>query len=121
MGTPSTPATLAVERLRLSLEAVAGALADVQTSDLLSAEEEVRAALWAAGRIARVLPEERQALASEIQRARLALERCRAIGDVVSQVTAATLALYGGNGQYDRCGHSAAPASSARSSVEVRA
>ena len=121
MGTPSTPATLAVERLRLSLEVVAGALADVQTADLLSAEEEVRTALWAAGRITRVMPEERQALAKEIHRARLALERCRAIGTVLSQVTAAALALYGGNGQYDRCGHSAAPASSARSSVEARA
>jgi hypothetical protein len=94
----------ATERVRASLEAIAGALLSPSLEGLLDGEQELASALNALGRIRGVDSPDRAAMCLELMRTRTALLRCRTFGSVLDDVTEATLVSQGRGADYDRAG-----------------
>jgi hypothetical protein len=94
----------AIERVRASLEAIAGALLSPNLESLLASEQTLASALNALGRIRSVDASDRAALYLELTRTRTALLRCRTFGSVLDDVTQATLVSQGRGADYDRAG-----------------
>jgi hypothetical protein len=94
----------AIERVRASLEAIAGALLSPNLEGLLAGEQTLASALNALGRIRSVDSPDRAALYVELMRTRTALLRCRTFGSVLDDVTQATLVSQGRGADYDRAG-----------------
>jgi hypothetical protein len=104
---PSAVAVIAVERLRMTLEAVAAALGGARLDDLLATEQQLVAALAGVTELARaneaiVSP----ALRAELTLAWVALDTCRQLGTVVRQVCDACVIAQGRGGEYTRAGSS---------------
>jgi hypothetical protein len=94
----------ATERMRASLEAIAGALLSPNLEGLLAGEQELASALNALGRIRSVDSADRAAMSLELTRTRTALLRCRTFGAVLDDMTQATLVSQGRGADYDRAG-----------------
>ena len=102
-------AVIAVERLRMTLEAVAAALGGARLDDLLATEQQLVAALAGLSELtganeAIVSP----GLRAELTLARAALDTCRQLGTVVRQVCDACVIAQGRGGAYNRAGSSTA-------------
>jgi hypothetical protein len=104
MATESVNVLSAAEKLTLSLEAVAGALAAADTVGLLAAEECLSLALADISRVRAVGAHERGAVAYELGRAKATLARCRVLGQSLSDATQATLLALGISADYERSG-----------------
>lgn len=91
-------------RLRVSLDAVAGALSSPDEALLVAAESGLAAALGDIGRVRDVDSEDRAVIAAELIQARAALARCRILGAVVADAARATFASQGRGDLYDRAG-----------------
>jgi hypothetical protein len=94
----------AIERVRASLEAIAGALLSPDLECLLAGELELASALSALGRVRSVESSDRAAMCLELTRTKTALLRCRTFGSVLDDVTQATLVSQGRGADYDRVG-----------------
>jgi hypothetical protein len=94
----------ATERVRASLEAIAGALLSPNLEGLLAGEQELAAALNALGRVRSVDSQDRAAMFQELLATRSALLRCRTFGSVLDDVTHATMVSQGRGADYDRAG-----------------
>lgn len=101
-----SPAVRAAKRLRLALDRVVEALLGARLEDLLSAEEQLAAALSGAGQVHEAASGDRLALEAEIVGARAAFEKCRQLGAVIRQTSDACLAAQGRGGEYTRAGSS---------------
>lgn len=104
--TPTRPAAVLdqARELREVLEALAAALGRGDATAVLAAEPALQAVIEAAGRAGTLTTEARAATAAELQRARSALARCRAIGAATAELTGVTLDVLGGAGSYSRHG-----------------
>jgi hypothetical protein len=94
----------AAERVRASLEAIAGALLSPNLERLLACEQELASALNALGPIRHVDSQDRAAMCQELTRTRTALLRCRTFGSVLDDVTQATFVSQGRGADYGRPG-----------------
>lgn len=105
MNTPSGPVA-AVERLRITLESLADALASVDAAGLLRLEPQLAAAsAGLADLLNHTAPAADAApLKSEAARAVRALARCRRLGAAANDLTMTLLAAYGRSSAYDRAG-----------------
>jgi hypothetical protein len=96
----------ATERLRASLDVIAGALASPDVTRLIAAESDLAASLADISAIHLVEPFDREAVAGEVMRARAVLHRCRTLGAIVTDVARMTLAAQGRSDSYGRTGTS---------------
>ena len=94
----------AAEQLRVSLDAIAGALLTPNLEALLAAEHGLASALTELGRVRGVDPKERPQMRRELDRARVALARCRRFGTVLDAAAHAALTAQGRSADYDRAG-----------------
>jgi hypothetical protein len=104
--TPTRPAAVLDQARRLHevLEALAAALGRGDASAVLASEPALQAVVEAVGRADTLAAEERAATVDELQRARRALARCRAIGAAAADLARATVDVLGGTGCYSRRG-----------------
>jgi hypothetical protein len=93
-------------RLRASLDIVAGALSSPDLTRLVAAESDLAESLADISAIHLVEPFDRQALATEVIRARAVLHRCRTLGAMITDVTRMALAAQGQTESYGRSGNS---------------
>lgn len=96
-----------IRDLRASLEALAEALSRGETGAVLGQEPGLRAALAAAQGPAAAALSADPAVTIELEGARTALARCRAIGAAHAHVTGVTLEALGRGGSYSRRGSGA--------------
>lgn len=104
--TPTRPVAVLDQARRLHevLEALAAALGRGDASAVLASEPALQAVVEAVGRADTLAAEERAATVDELQRARSALARCRAIGAATADLTRVTVDALGGAGCYSRRG-----------------
>jgi hypothetical protein len=92
------------QRLTLSLDAVAVALASVDIEGLLAAEARLSSALADVSRIRAVDVSDREAVGRQLTLARAALARCFVLGRSASDATHAALHALGRSADYERSG-----------------
>jgi len=99
----------AVAELRLSLDAVAAALVAADADALHATQPRLSSALIALRRVRAVPAEQQATVRAEVTRCRVLLDRCRRLGAVASDVSAAALMATGVSVGYGRVGRTAAP------------
>lgn len=104
MPTRPVPVLDQARELREVLEALATALGRGDATAVLASEPALQAAVAADGLAGALTDEDRPAMAAELQLARAALARCRALGAATAELTGVTLDVLGGIGSYSRHG-----------------
>ena len=111
----------AVNRLRTSLDEVAGALAAPNETMLLAAERGLVTALTDLAAASRQIdPAEHPAITSVVADARAALARCRILGTMLNDVARATVSVIGPGDTYDRAGAVPVPSAYRGTTMKVR-
>lgn len=113
---PETPARLRAERLRLGLERLAAALGARDVDGLLSCEAALAEELAPLDSVA-LSASDRSAIAADVQAARQALTRCRALGAANHLLADVTLDALGRVGAYGRDGATPTPSPRGRDLV----
>ena len=104
MPTRPVPVLEQARELREVLEALAVALGRGDAAAVLATEPALQAAVAANGSAGSLPAQDRAATAAELQLARAALARCRAVGAATTALTGVTLDVLGGAGSYSRYG-----------------
>lgn len=94
----------AARQLRAAVERTAGALAGAQLADLLDAERQLADALASVPAAERRPAGDRQALERELTSLRLALVRCRRLGQALNEFVRLSFAAQGQTSSYDQLG-----------------
>jgi hypothetical protein len=92
----------AASRLRVSLEALADALAGARLDALLACEADLAQALADCGLLRSPAEGDLRATAGELAAARLALTRCRRLGATLNDMARLSLTAQGRDGGYGR-------------------
>ena len=114
----------AAGRLRTSLDAIASALANGNIDQLLASEPSLANAVADVHRLSTIEDSnrgtDRDALRTELFRARMSLARCRSLGAAAVDVASATLRAQGHADAYDRSGATPASPSTMKRLLSVR-
>lgn len=95
--------------LRRSLDAVAAALVAADADALHASQPRLASALAAMRRVCAVPANQEASVRAEVTRCRVVLDRCRRLGAVAADVSAASLIAAGVSVGYGRVGRAAAP------------